>query len=346
MRVSAATQVRGLAKAVAVAFASANLTEEEKHPKGGIVHTDLSWACPPLITPLILDGALQDHLDAPINVSEPALFNFWVTTMRQMWFEPSRVMKNGTFANLGAAMPQAKMGQRALRFSTPPGAPGRIDEMAGITLSLEVAHCAAISMPVADVFSDDDSYIVTAAGGTRFGVANGRPLIASPWTYDATSMVSELLRAPRGEVSYTCHYDQIASVRSIVHENAKKFPHNFEAVDQALQALRYLSLGGYCPELTTALVVKPLQVMQWKEKEQAYRDALDIIRSRMSDRSKLFSLRNTLVPLVMTVSKFKREIFSASQFPFSMAVGKTEEIEANLITLYKNEVPQGLQQAV
>lgn len=346
MRVSAATQVRGLANAVAVAFASANLTEAEKHPEGGIVHRDLPWCCPPLITPLVLDGTMQDHLDAPLPVTSDALHAFWVATMRQMWHEPSRVMRNGTFAKLGAAMPQAKMGQRALRFSTPPGAPSKIDETAGITLSLEVAHCAAISMPVMDVFTDDDSYIVTVAGGRRFGVGAGLPLIDSPWSFDATGMVQELLQAPRGEVSYTCHYDQIASVRSIVHTNAKKFPHNFEAMDQALQTLRYLSLGGYCPELTTALVVKPLEVMMWKEKEYAYREALDIIRTSMSDRAKLYALRNKLVPQVMTVSKFKREIFSAAQFPFSMAAGKTEEIEANLVALYKNEIPQSLQQAV
>lgn len=346
MRVSAAAQVRGLAKAVAVAFASANLTEAEKHPEGGIAHRDLPWACPPLITPLVLDGALQDHLDAPLPVTADALYAFWVATMRQMWHEPSRVLKGGTFANLGAAMPQAKMGQRALRFSAPIGAPARIDETSGVVLSLEVAHCAAISLPVMDVFTDDSSYIVTAAGGRRFGVGAGLPLIDSPWRYDATNMVTDLLLAPRGEVSYTCHYDQIASVRSILHTNAKKFPHNFEAVDQALQALRYLSLGGYCPELTTALVVKPLEVMMWKEKEYAYREALDVIRTGMSDRAKLYALRDKLVPQVMTVAKFKREIFSAAQFPFSMAAGKAQEIETNLIALYKNEIPQSLQQAV
>lgn len=346
MRISAATQVRGLAKSVATAFASANLTDAEKHPQGGIVHTDLPWACPPLVTPLVLDGALQDHFDVPLPVTADALYQFWVATMRQMWHEPSRVMKNGVFASLGAAMPQAKMGQRAHRFSTPIGAPSQIDETAGITLSLEVAHCAAISLPVADVFTDDDSYIVTVVGGQRFGVGAGLPLIDSPWKYDATGMVAELLLAPRGEVSYTCHYDQIASVRSILHSNARKFPHNFDAMDQALQVLRYLSLGGYCPELTAALVVKPLEVMMWKEKELLYREALDIIRTSMSDRAKLYSLRDKLVPQVMTVAKFKREVFSGTTFPFSMAAGKIQEIETNLIKLYKNEIPHGLQQAV
>lgn len=346
MRISASTQVRGLANAVAVAFASANLTDAERHPQGGIEHTDLPWACPPLITSLILDGALQDHLDAPINVTANALHQFWMQTMHQMWHEPSRVMRNGTFANLGAAMPQVKMGQRALRFSQPIGAPSQIDQSAGIMLSLEVAHCAAISLPVKEVFSDDSNYRVITADGYIFGVGDGRPLTVSPWTYDASGTVTDLLTAPRGEMSYTCHYDQIAAVRSIVHTNAKKFPYNFDAMDQALQTLRYLSLGGYCPELTTALVVKPLEVMAWREKEFAYREALDVLKSSMSDRAKLFTLRDKLVPQVMTVAKFKREVFSSSTFPFSMAPGKTEEIVANLVALYKNEVPQGLQQAV
>lgn len=346
MRVSASTQVRGLAKAVATAFASANLTEAEKHPQGGIEHTDLPWACPPLITSLVLDGALQDHLDAPINVTADGLHQFWMATLQQMWHEPSRVMRNGTFANLGAAMPKVKMGQRALRFSQPIGAPSQIDQSAGVMLSLEVAQCALVSLPVKEVISDDDSYIVVTADGARFGVGAGLPLVDSPWGYDATGMVADMLTAPRGEISYACHYDQIAAVRSVLHSNPKKFPHNFDAMDQALQALRYLSLGGYCPELTTALVVKPFEVMAWKEKEAAYRDSLDVVRSSMSDRAKLNTLRDRLVPLAMTVGKFKREIFSSAAFPFSLAPGKLGEIEANLVALYKNEVPQGLQQAV
>ena len=346
MIVSASSQVRSLAKAVATALASATLSDTERHPLGGIVHTDLAWGCPPLLTPLILDGELQDHLDAPINVSADALQQFWATTMAQMWHEPSRVIKNGTFHNLGAAMPKVRMGQRALRFSTPIGAPSQIDASAGITLSLEVAHCAAISLPVKRIITDDDNYIVTTACGARFGIENGLPLITSPWVMNATGMVAEMLLAPRGEVSYTCHYDQIASVRSILHANPRRFQHNFDAIDQALQALRYLSLGGYCPELTTALVSKPLEVMAWKEKESAYRDALDVVRSTMSDRSKLFTLRDKLVPVAMTVGKFKREIFSSATFPFSMAAGKLAEIEANLLALYKNEIPPGLQQAI
>lgn len=346
MAISASAQVRTLATAVATAFASANLTDAEKRPEGGIAITDLPWSCPPLITPLVLGGAMQDHLDAPVNVSAGSLYKFWLQTMRQMWYEPSRVMKGGVYANLSTAMPAVKKGQRALRFSTPIGAPSQLDRTAGVTLSLEVAHCAAVSLPVADIYSDDSSYVVTATSGEEFGVRAGLPLIDSPWDYNATGEVADMMLSPRGAVSYTCHYDQIASVRSIVHTNAKKFPYTFEALDQALQALRYLSLGGYCPELTTQLVIKPMEELQWKEKERAYRDALDVVRSNMSDKSKLYSLRNLLVPQVMTVSKFKREIFSASQFPFSLAVGRLDEIEASLIALYKNEVPIGLQQVV
>lgn len=343
MIVSASKQVRGLAKAVAVAFASAGLTDAERSPQGGIAHTDLPWACPPLLTPLQLDGYLQDHFDVPLPIEARALHRFWVETMDQMWKQPGRLVRAGTLANLGTAMASVKTGQRAFRFSIPAGCPAAISEDAGLILSLEVAHAARISLPVADVTESATDYLVTTADGLEFGVKNGRPLIDTPWTMVSRD-VPGLLESPRGETSYTCHHDQLASVRSIIHTCAHKFPHNFDALDQALQALRFLSLGGYCPELTHELIVQPMETLQMREKESAYFDAIDIIRSKvMSDRSKLYSLKDKLVPQAMTVSKFKREVFSAATFPFSMAPGKSDEIETNLVALYKNEIPTGLQ---
>jgi hypothetical protein len=347
MIVSASTQIRSLAKAVATAFASAPLTNDERRPEGGIAHKDLPWSCPPLITDLVLEGAMQDHLDAPINVTAPALMQFWRETMKQMWHQPSRVLKNGTYANLGAAMAPVRRGQRALRFSAPIGAPSQIHEIAAITLSLEVAHCARISLPTADVLLNDDDYIVTTADGMHFGVNDGMPLIDSPWRdFNASGMVEEMMRSPRGEVDYTCHYDQLASLRSILHTNAAKFPNNFEALDQALQALRYLSMGTYCPELVTEMIVKPQEVLHMREKENALFEAIEVMRTRMSDRAKLYTLKSTLVPTVMTTAKFKREVFSASTFPFSMAPGKDKQIEENLVSLYKNEIPAAIQRTV
>lgn len=344
--ITAPTQVRALAKAVATAFAAATLTDEERHPPR-IHHTDLPWNCPPLITGLVLEnGALQDYLDVPLSLDADKLMRFWSETLRQMWFEPSRVLKGGVYANLSQAMPKVKTGQRALRFSAPAGAPSQIDHTAAVMLSLEVAHTALVSLPMYGLIENDDSYVAIDTEGRRFGVWKGRPIIESSWEFDASGMVPELLRAPRGETSYACHHDQIAAVRSVLYEHPGRFPHNFDALDQALQALRYLALGGYCPELTTAMVQQPMDVMRLKEVEAILFDAIDTIRSNITDRAKLETLRATLVPTVFSISRFKSTVFSAAQFPFSMAPGKTEQIEENLVAAYKSEIPKGLQRPV
>lgn len=344
MAVSAPTQVRALAKAVATAFAAATLTEEERHPPR--IHiTDLPWACPPLNTSLTLEGgSMQDYLDAPLDCTPQRLHRFWTEATQMLWHEPSRAFKGGTYALLSAAMPAVKLGQRALRFSTPAGAPAQVDEMAGITLALEVAHAALISFPVKQFWTNHDDFVVELADGTRFGVEEGRALVPSPFAFNAKGMVSDLLDMQRGEISYRCHYDQIAAVRSVLHSYPERFPATFEALDQALQALRYLALGGYCPELSTALVVQPMEMLRLKEREVLYREAIElVVFPGISDRSKLETLLQGLVPAAMSLSKFRREIFSSDKFPFALAPGKLADIEATLRNLYKSEIPTGLQ---
>jgi hypothetical protein len=343
--ITAAAQVRLLADAVATSVAAAPLLDEERHPQR-IAIVDLPWACPPLITDEALDGGLQDFFDAPVPVTPEDLHRFWVTATRQLWHEPSRLLKNGVYEALGAAMPRAKLGVRAFRFSVPAGAPAQVDESAAVTLALEVAHCARVSFPVSYLRHDDDNYVVMVNGG-RFGVENGKPLIPTPFSFDARGQVDTLLRAPRGELTYACHYDQIAAVRSILYSHPDKFKHCFNALDQALQALRYLSLGGYCPELVRAMVVKPVDVQRQKDAEAALYEAIDTIRdTRLNDRSKLATLRNLLVPAAMTVAKYKQLVFSSSRLPFTMAPGKARQIEDNLVMLYKAEVPTGLQRPI
>jgi hypothetical protein len=343
MAISAAQQTRVIAKAIAHDFAAAPLTSEERNPQR-IVHTQLPWTVPPLRTNLALNGQdIQHMLDAPVPTDAKHLLRFWKLTLKQMWTTPSQVMRNGTMANLTSALPKVKMGQRALRFSEPAQEAGLIDPIAAIQLSLEVAHTAYISLPVVDMVEDENTYVVTLADGTEFGVRDGLPVVDSPWKTHAKGLILDLLETPRGQASYVCHFDQIASVRSVIHEYPEKFPHNFDALDLGLQALRYLTLNGHCPELTTAMVMKPMEVAVWREKENAYMEALEVINSQLNDRAKLYTLQALLVPLVMSMSKFRREIFSASNYPFTMPAGRAEIIATNLRKLYMAEVPTAMQ---
>lgn len=342
--VTAAAQVRALAKAVSTAFAASALSDADKSP-GKVEITDLPWQAPPLITPHLLAGAaLQDYFDMPLALQQDALHAFWVRTLDDMWHRPSSLYlrSRGALSNCGRAMQHVRVGQRMLRFARPAGWPV-LDELAGAMFSLEVAHAARTSLPVRDVISDDDNYFVEFADGMQIGVKAGRPACVSPWQVPVAGMVPDLLTMPRGAADYTCHFDQLASVRSVLHVHRHRFPHNFEALDQALQALRLLSFGTYCPELLQAMQVSPLEIARHKEHERALSDCLELIEvEAMSDRAKLQALRAVLVPAVLSVSGFKKHVFAGDQFPFTLARGRIDVIRTWLQTRYL-DLPAELQ---
>lgn len=332
--IGAQAQVRSIAKAVATAFASTELTAEDLAPQQ-IVHTDLDWTVPPLITDLKLAGnSLQAFYDAPLAVTEDGLFQFWRSTLDVMATEPSALMHGGTMATARRTMPRVRLGGRAFRFATPLGHPARVDEMAGVNFSLEVAHAAYLSLPVVDLVSDDDNYFVETPDGKRFGVIDGRPGIESSWGA-APGMVQELLRMPRGETTHQCMFDQIAMVRSMLHTYRDAFK-QFQAVDSALQALRYLSYGGYCPQLTLQMQVAPADVSAARARRQALVDAIEVMESNIPDRNKLKTLRLLLVPAAMTITAFRRTIFSSPDYPYTMELSKATAILTHLKEEYAN----------
>lgn len=335
-------QIRALAKAVSAAFAASNLPPEATAP-GKIEITDLPWAWPPLVTSLMLGGVpLQDYLDTPIRLDETRLEDFWISTLHQLWFEPSRLMRRGTLTNCGWAMPKVSSGQRALRFAQPVGWPALVDELAGVMFTMELVHAASISLPYDELVRDSSNYWVRL-GGLEIGVRDGRIIVPSPWTGDVSGQVLDLLEMTRGEADYRCAFDQIASVRSVLHVNRKSFPHNFEALDIALQALRILSAGAHCPALTDAMKVVPVDLTVEREKENALRESLDVMRAEMPDRDKLRVLHAALVPAVLTRMGFKRHIFAGQSYPFTLAAAKAEDIINWLEATYRR-LPAELQQ--
>ncbi len=341
--ISAAAQVRSLAKAVSTAFAASNLTPEEKAP-ARLEMTDMPWQAPPLIAEAKLNGTpLMGYLDAPFNFKPEALHAFWIKTLRDMWFEPSRLLRRGVHVNCGAHMPKVSVGQRAMRFSRPAGWPAHIDETAGLIFSLEVAHTAITSMPLRDVISDDYNYYGVLQDFSIIGVKDGRPACVTDWNYDGGGQIQELLRSPRGEVDYTCYYDSIAVLRSVVNVHRRRFPGNYVGIDLALQTLRLMTLGGNCPPLTQAMVVAPIDLVHERARERALWEALDAVKATMSDRSKLQVLRQLLVPEVLSNTKFRNHIYSGAEFPFCLPAGKLEQISLWLHNEYER-VPHELKQ--
>lgn len=338
------TQVRALAKAISTALAAAGLSQEELFP-GQIAHTDLPWAAPPLRTSLLLGGVpLQDYLDSPVRLEEAKLEGFWRQTLAQMWYEPSRLVRKGAIANCAWAMPRAALAQRMLRFSVPAGWPQHTSELAGAQFTLELAHTAAISLPYDQLQCDDSNYWVRLRSGLTIGIADGKILTESPWEMDVSGQVLDLLEMTRGAVSYDCHFDQIASVRSVLYTHQGRFRQNFEALDLALQALRLLATGQHCPALTQVMRVAPVDMALQREREHALHESLEVLASDMSGRDKLRTMHSLLVPVVLTETGFRRCIFSGRQYPFTMAAGKEEALRQWLIETYQ-QLPAELQKA-
>lgn len=343
---SAGVQTGALARAVAAAFAASNLTPEQRNPPR-IEIVDFSWQAPPLVTDLTLRGVpLQDYFDAPIALDETKLMGFWQKTLTMMHSTPSQLLRRrGGFTTCGWSMPKVKAGQRTFRFSRPEGWPGQMADHAGLVFSLEVAHAARISLPLKDFISDESNYYAVLRDGQIIGVKDGAVPGSSGWDMQARGHIGMYLQMGRGEIQYEPMYDQLGSLRSVLHTNAASFPNDFEALDVAIQALRYMAPNGHCPELHTEMHLAPVNRVAQKALERSLRDALDLMAYRdMSDRRKLQTLHSILVPDVITASNFRRHIFSTTSFPFTAAPGKMEKITAWLLQEYTSKVPQDLQQ--
>lgn len=337
------SQIRALASAVARSYMLADLSHEQRHPER-IEFTRLAWMAPPLMPAGTLQGEdLSVYFDYPLKMDSQSLHRFWVQTMHDLWHKPETTMRTGIYPGLSTLLRTTKVGSRALRFAQPAGWPNQIELQAGVALSLEVAHAAYLSMPCQRRVLTTNDYIVTAADGTEFGVRAGRPIIDTPWTYDASGEVFEMLEQPRGAVTYDCHYDQIAQVRSVLHTYPDAFRDDFHGLDTALQALRVLSWNSHCPNLVTALRVEPMNIPALKIKARALEDCLAAMESnRLNDRQKLHCLYGTLVPDVLSQSAFRKHIFSSPNFPFTMLRGHDARILEWLLNFYEQEIPCSL----
>jgi hypothetical protein len=277
-----------------------------------------------------------------MNIDEGLLRRFWIKTLEDLWLHPSSAMKRGAFANCGWGTPKLRLGQRAFLFSVPAGYPSMLDPSAGALFSIEVARAAASSLPVLDVVSDDDNYYAIMASGAIFGVKDGRPACESSWSGSVAGMVPDMLVMTRGEPDFTCRFDQLAVLRSVLHLNRKKFL-EFQGLDYALQALRLLTVGEHCPELVMQTRAAALDLPRLQQAERALRDGLALIDDlEMSDRVKLQIWHNALVPEVITASKWRQHIWAGGQFPFSLSQAKLEKIRAWMESEYQ-ALPANLQ---
>ncbi len=334
-------QIRQLAKAVSTAFATSNLPDEVlTNPRIELVN--LPWQVPPLQTSLNLQGlGLQEMLNVEAETNASKLHNFWVSNLNDLHSKPGTIFKDLSYKTLNRLWPSQSKGKKMYAFSMPAGWPDQLDCYTGVTFSLEVAHLAMVNLPLTNIVQDASNFVVTTADGFDFGVRNGLPLADSPWEVGAEYMVQDMLEMSRGRVLTNCLYDPIALARSVLHVHRDKFGDDFQAIDYCIQALRYLTHGRTCPELMKTLQEAPEDRRLWLARKDAIEQAMEVMASPdLNDREKLRTLESLLVPTVISVATFRRQIFYTNKYPQYMEEGKSQEINSWLANYYETEIPE------
>lgn len=342
---SPSAQIKNLARAVSLAFSSSCITPEEAGCPV-LKHTDMPWSNPPLLCEATLDGTpLSKYLDVPLDCDGKKLFEFWKSTLNDLYDRKRHLILHGTFSSLNKVLDRASLGQKALRFAIPSGYPAEISEFAGVEFSLEAAHTAMTSVALLDFVSDNENnYYAVLPDGSIIGVQKGKPAVeGTRWDIPAYGMIGEFLTMTRGHGDHTCMYDQIARARSLLWEYKVRFK-DWQAVDYSLQALRKLTLGAFCPPLFGAAHTGILDTMVLEAREVALRQSMEVMNTpNLSDRAKVLTIQQALVPLVMTQASFRTKLYNTSGVvPFTIRDQAVTRIQAWLAEEYDLHIPQNM----
>lgn len=303
---------------------------------GELKNTNLEWQVPPIkCSDKLNDLPLFNYFAQPFTVNEQAFFSFWEETLYAMHGNPSAVWTDGGYKYPTRAMrfPRATA---SFLFAMPDGAPGHVSEYAGVVFSLECANLYAMTSAADEVVSSADDYYVVTKSGRKLGVQGGYPLAAREvWDYSASGVVEELLYQPRGVIANRCEYSVIDKVRCLVHQNKDKFP-EFDGIDQALQALRFIQ--GDSNLLAALRTLKQVKESH-HYKSSRLQDALDALSDlKMSDRQKITAAKEILVPEVMGRGKFSKLVYPYhAEIPPSLKPGKVFQIIEKLKTFTEEE---------
>lgn len=339
-----ATQMRSLAKAVALAFSSSDITPEEAS-SNVLTHTDIPWSNPPLkCYDSLEDVPLSFYFDCPMIVEDGMrLHEFWRTAMDALFERGRHVISHGAFQGLNKAT-KASLGQKAFRFSIPEGYPFEMPAYTGVCFSLEAAHTAKLSIGLADFVDEDDNYFAVLPNGQIIGVKDGVPALpGTRWDVPAKGLVQDFLTTPRGATTYDCLYDQVARTRSLLWEHKKRF-RDWQALDYSLQALRKLSLGSYCPPLLGASQTAIIDVMVLQARELALRQAMEVMTlNTISDRAKVLTVQQLLIPLVTSKATFRLKVYNSGPvIPYTIQDRVMQKISVWLRHEYETHIPNNL----
>jgi hypothetical protein len=345
MRLRSTSLATQLSRLVVEALVKIGLTEKDVLG-GAFQHTDLPWQVPPLIVEATLFGApFSEYVDVPTHINIDGMINMFGDVLLDMRNNPRKVLTVDGYRATSYAAPHIKSNERGLYFSMPDGFPGSVTDYAGITFSLECAHIVRHNARLEDFVNDEDNYYAVLPGGTQIGVRDGLPTVAfDQWDIPVHGMVQELLRSPRGALWEGCDYNVISKTRSVVYERREEIK-EFEAVDWALQTLRVID--GDKALLTAVRNIKKTAYERGARFE-TLKQAIQIsTAAAITDRQRIEALKNLLVPDIMKIGQFSRQIYSYYKVPPAVLSAKTLVKITHLVQdlydqeemLYAREVP-------
>lgn len=296
-----------LAQAVLPAFGRFGISPSE-YLTGQLTHTDLEWQIPALMpTSTVMGVELHNYMDLAVQLDEQAFHQYWQETLHKMFHERNKVWDRQGYigANRVVKLPRDVL---AFWLSIPEGYPDQLTDYAGVIFSIECAMLMRQSVHCESFVLDDNNFYVTTRQGLEIGVRDGRPLECyTEWDLSAEGGVKELLMMPRGIITTQCDYDVIAKMRSVLWENKHRIA-EFEGVDTALQMLRVVG-GG--PELLSTMKTVKGRKARGASRVHVMERAVETFKSGdLSDRQKIETLRQLLVPALMGITAFSRKIYS------------------------------------
>lgn len=318
-------QVNDLTRQIAESFRRAACSPSDILT-GPIKFTDTLWSCPAVDSEESLaDVPLNEYLYYHKPVNTELFAGAWRTGLHDLRQRPSRTITQQGWRVFDQVL-SASSGQKALWFSTPENFPTCTDS-AGVIFSIECAAFLKATTPLKAFHATQDDYWAETLDGQEIGVRDGLPIHDCGWDTPHDGQVALLVAAPRGEVIRECRYDSLARVRSFVEEHFELFP-RYSALLQALQMLYFLT--RYVPSM--ALNNAILQMYSLERHAQGrmvyWGDAISIMEQfGMSDRQKILSLHNLLVPDLLSPGEFNRNIFKMTEnLPAVLTVTKERNI--------------------
>lgn len=312
-----------LSRLVVEALVQAGFTQDDVL-SGGIEFTNLPWQVPPLVIDAPMFGIpLSEYIDRAVYVNTEALTELWSDALLNMKNKPDKVLTFEGYRAASRAIPNVRLNERPMYLSPPEGFPAGITDLAATMLSLECAHLLRRNSRISSFTADDDNYFAELPEGIEVGIKEGLPaLYFDIWDIPVTGMVEEMLRTPRGTIFEGCDWNITSKVRSLVYTYQKSF-RDYEALDWAIQALRAIEGDR---ELLQA--VRDIRKVAYNRRVRldALAQAVQVVDSiAMTDRQRIDTLKNLLVPEVISSAQFSRTIYPVNATPPAVLMDKVLE---------------------